>query len=266
MAVICTKPPTVRFTQVRNEWARDGRVSYKARGLLVYLHSHQDGYELSLAQIVRDTTDGKDSVRTGLVELESAGYLTRLRERDGGRWGEVDYVLADPFDADGRIIRRSSAEDQRETRQSGFSAPGNPRREIRPIEEQGEKTKGVPTEPPAAGQLALVPPHDPFDDFWKVYPRKIGKDAARRAWGKALRRAEADVIVAAVSAYPFDLSRPQFIPHPSRWLNDGRWQDDTTAAAAGNRSRNVPGSNYGPLYRNPDPTDPANRGAFDGAF
>lgn len=265
MAVICTKPPTVRFTQVRNEWARDGRVSYKARGLLVYLHSHQDGYELSLAQIVRDTTDGKDSVRTGLVELESAGYLTRLRERDGGRWGEVDYVLADPFDADGRIIRWSPAGDQRETRQSGLSAPGNPRREIRPIEEQGEKTKGVPTEPPAAGQLALVPPHDPFDDFWKVYPKKVGKRDARKAWARAIRTAEPARIIEVASRYPWNPER-RYIKDPATWLTKGCWEDDLDAVAAGNRPRKVPGSNYGPRYMNPDPTDPANRGAFDGAF
>lgn len=153
MAVKVTRPPTVRFVQVRNEWARDRRIGLKEKGLLTYLHSHADGYELSLAQIIRDSTDGKDAVRTGLARLEEAGYLTQVRQRgDGGRWGEVDYVLADPFDAAGKLLPQEvretlplSVEDERIIRQSGLSAPDDPRRETRPIEEQGEKTTPVPT-------------------------------------------------------------------------------------------------------------------------
>jgi hypothetical protein len=275
MAVICTKPPTVRFTQVRNEWVRDARLSLKAVGLLVYLHSHQEGYELTTAQMIRDHTDGKDAVRNGLGELEDAGYLTRLRGRgDGGRFGEVDYQLADPFDAEGRLTRQSYAEEWRETRQSGLPAAGEPQRVIRPIEEEGEKTKGVPTEPPGAKQLRLVEGMPAglsaaaaFDTFWAAYPRKVGKDAARRAWGKVTRRTDPAVILAGLAGYPFDLSRSQFIPHPATWLNGGRWEDDP-AAVNGPReeARNVSGGGYRPPYRNPDPTDPANLGAFDGAF
>lgn len=273
MAVICTKPPTVRFTQVRNEWVRDARLSLKALGLLVYLHSHQDGYELTTAQMVRDHTDGKDAVRAGIAELEDAGYLTRLRGRgDGGRFGELDYRLADPFDAEGRLIRRSYAEDWRETRQSGLPAAGEPLRQTRPIEEEGEKTKGVPTEPP--GQLRLVEGPPPglsaaaaFDTFWAAYPRKVGKDAARRAWGKVTRRTDPAVILAGLAAYPFDLARSQFIPHPATWLNGGRWQDDPAAVnGRAEGARPVTPGGYGPGYRNPDPTDPANAGAFGERF
>lgn len=278
MSVRCTRPPTIHFTQVRNEWIRDRRLSYKARGLLTYLHSHQEGYELSFAQIVRDGADGKDAVRTGLVELETAGYLTRLRDRDGGRWGETDYVLADPYDSSGRLLsdqretRQSPAADQRETRQSGLSAPEIPRRESHPLEDQGENTTGRTSTtplPPASGgrQLALVEqdlsrPPDPFDSFWSAYPRRVGKDAARRAWGKATRRATAEVILAAVQVYPFDTARPQFIPHPATWLNGGRWADDPAAVTppssvsasgysprthAPYRDQRVPGAYEGPI-------------------
>jgi hypothetical protein len=50
--------PFVAFTQVRNAWLRDERISYKAKGLLAYLSSHAEGYRLSQAQIVRQGTDG----------------------------------------------------------------------------------------------------------------------------------------------------------------------------------------------------------------
>lgn len=282
MAVKITRPPTVRFVQIRNEWARDRRISYKAVGLLTYLHSHEDGYELSLSQIVRDHTDGKDAVRTGLTELEAAGYLRQVRGRaDGGRFGEVDYVLSDPFDAAGRLIpddrrilRPADAGTGRETRQGGFSGAGYPARETRPIEENRENTTGEgPTDPPAADrQLALVSPPEPpglsaaaaFDTFWAAYPKKVGKDAARRAWGKAARRADPAHIIDVVRRYPFREDR-QFVKDPATWLNAGCWDDDLEAVAAANRPRPVGSRGYGAAapYRNPDPSTPD---AFNGSF
>jgi hypothetical protein len=272
VAVICTKPPTARFVLIRNEWARDRRISLKGVGLLTYLHSHEDGYELSLAQMIRDHTDGKDAVRTGLEELEANGYLRRIRapRAEGGRWGETDYVLADPFDTAGRLMRHLTAtsderetrlpfpEDERETRQSGLSAPGTradyPARIIRPIEEQGENTRERPT--------VSLSPEEGFATFWAAYPKKVGKDAARRAWVKAIRRADAAKIIDVVSRYPFRTDR-QFIKDPSTWLNAGCWEDDLDAVAAANRGGRVGSSAYGP-YQNPDPT--AHPDAFAGSF
>lgn len=72
---------------------------------------------------------------------------------------------------------------------------------------------------------------DAFDQFWTIYPRKVAKGAARRAFASACRRASPSVIIAALQAYPFDLSRPKFIPHPATWLNGDRWEDELTAIA-----------------------------------
>lgn len=243
MAVICTRPPTARFVLIRNEWARDRRISLKAVGLLTYLHSHEDGYELSLAQMIRDHTDGKDAVRTGLEELEATGYLRRIRvpRTDTGRWGETDYVLADPFDAAGRLtghlatapdereIRLPYAEDERIIRQGGKSAPVTradyPAREIRPLEDNGENTNERPSVSHSSEEL--------FAAFWAAYPKKVGKDAARRAWAKATKRADADKIIDVTRRYPFRDER-QFVKDPATWLNAGCWEDDLEAVAAAN--------------------------------
>jgi hypothetical protein len=69
-----------------------------------------------------------------------------------------------------------------------------------------------------------------FEDFWAAYPRKIGKDAARKAFANAKKRAPIEAIAAGLNSarWPTD---PQFIPHPATWLNQGRWQDDPDAIA-----------------------------------
>lgn len=70
-----------------------------------------------------------------------------------------------------------------------------------------------------------------FERFWSVYPRKVGKDAARRVWQKRQPNAVlTDRIVAAVdqqTAWPeWTKDGGRFIPHPSTWLNRGSWDDE----------------------------------------
>ncbi len=159
MAVIRTPLPGTSYTMLRNCWLRDARINYKAKGLLAYLMSHEDGYKCSQAQMVRESADGKDAIRTALDDLAAAGYLRRVPSRSSGRFAEDDYALADPFDSTGQLIpdrrretRPFTATDERETRQSGFSGADKPRREIRPLEDNQENP--VPSE--QASQLRLV--------------------------------------------------------------------------------------------------------------
>jgi hypothetical protein len=70
-----------------------------------------------------------------------------------------------------------------------------------------------------------------FDRFWAHYPRKIGKDAARRAFER--RKPTEELLAQMLAALEQQCSTEQwqrdggqYIPHPSTWLNQGRWQDD----------------------------------------
>jgi hypothetical protein len=86
------------FTQLPNQWLRDRRLSRAARGLLAELMTHEAGYELSIAGLSAVGLEGRDAMRTMVTELETAGYLTRHRERRGGRLGGTIWKLQDPFD------------------------------------------------------------------------------------------------------------------------------------------------------------------------
>lgn len=67
-----------------------------------------------------------------------------------------------------------------------------------------------------------------FEAFWKAYPRRIGKIKAREAWDRAMGVTTPNVIEAALRAAKWS-EDPKFIPHPSTWLNQGRWDDETPA-------------------------------------
>ena len=69
-----------------------------------------------------------------------------------------------------------------------------------------------------------------FDKFWKSYPRKVGKGAAKKAWIKNNCDAHIDKILKTLETYKqteqWRKDNGQFIPHPSTWLNQERWEDE----------------------------------------
>ena len=78
-----------------------------------------------------------------------------------------------------------------------------------------------------------------FDDFWAVVPRKVGKQAARRAWEKAVKLESPQVIVQKMREYRDDPNRvEEYTKHPSTWLNAGCWDDDPLPPR--NRGKNQP--------------------------
>jgi len=68
---------------------------------------------------------------------------------------------------------------------------------------------------------------DPFDAFWRAYPRRTAKLAAQKAFASAIKRgADPNAMTAAAQSFADSPDRdPQFTPHPATWLNQGRYDD-----------------------------------------
>jgi hypothetical protein len=72
-----------------------------------------------------------------------------------------------------------------------------------------------------------IPSENPlFEEFWKVYPRKVEKGVARKAWRNALKRATAEEIIAGAKRYAALKLDLEFTKHPGPWLNADRWLDE----------------------------------------
>lgn len=92
------------------------------------------------------------------------------------------------------------------------------------IEVEVEEEKETPTPKTSS-------PTDGFEEFWQVYPRREGKQAAVKAFGKARQSASTEIIVQGAIRFRDDPNRqPEFTPHPTTWLNQGRWDDDPLPA------------------------------------
>jgi len=73
----------VGFTQIKNEIAIDKNLSWKAKGLFLYLYSKPDDWNFAIDRIVKESKDGIRATREGLKELEKNGYLKRQKRQDG---------------------------------------------------------------------------------------------------------------------------------------------------------------------------------------
>jgi hypothetical protein len=72
---------------------------------------------------------------------------------------------------------------------------------------------------------------DGFDEFWKVYPKKVAKGDARKAWTQTSKlRPPIDKILksvyAARASKQWMKDEGEYIPHPSTWLRQERWDDE----------------------------------------
>lgn len=74
-----------RFVTVTNAIARNSELSWEARGLLLYLLSQADGWEVMEADLLAHGPAGRDKVRRMLEELKAAGHFRRVavRQADG---------------------------------------------------------------------------------------------------------------------------------------------------------------------------------------
>lgn len=96
-----------------------------------------------------------------------------------------------------------------------------------------EKEESKEETPPAVpqGTDAL------FDRFWAAYPKKKGRESARRAWkklrpDKELCRVMAEALDRQKRSGDWRREGGQFIPYPATWLNGRRWEDEPDGPAS----------------------------------
>lgn len=90
-----------------------------------------------------------------------------------------------------------------------------------PLENENENT--------SITSSVKVTREEQFNDWWSVYPKKVGKGAARKSFFKL----PASVIPLLIPATEKQKNSQQwkkdggiYIPNPATWLNQGRWEDE----------------------------------------
>ena len=79
--------------------------------------------------------------------------------------------------------------------------------------------------------LSPIPYSELFDEFWQAYPKKVGKGYAYDCFKKIKpSRKLLDTMLEAIAKQKksdmWKRDKGQYIPNPSTWLNQKRWEDD----------------------------------------
>jgi hypothetical protein len=73
---------------------------------------------------------------------------------------------------------------------------------------------------------------DDFEKFWNLYPKKVAKADALKAWNKALKRKTADELLKLTKVYSEGkLPDITYIPYPASWLNKELYESVEVAEA-----------------------------------
>ncbi|MDH9161270.1 conserved phage C-terminal domain-containing protein [Staphylococcus succinus] len=82
------------FVTVHKNFIHDSNLTFKSKGILLYLLSRPDDWQIYESEILKHTNDGKDSLKSGIRELEDVGYVVRTRKRnDKGHLNGYEYLV-----------------------------------------------------------------------------------------------------------------------------------------------------------------------------
>lgn len=82
-----------RFATTPNALLYNSNISLRAKGLFAYIQGKPDNWNFSAERIALECKEGLQSVRSALRELETFGYLQRVKSKnEKGHW-ECDYIL-----------------------------------------------------------------------------------------------------------------------------------------------------------------------------
>lgn len=67
-----------------------------------------------------------------------------------------------------------------------------------------------------------------FEDFWLMYPKRVARRDAEKAWARVSPEERVAALVALVKWRRVWLARGeiQYVPHAATWLNGARWDDE----------------------------------------
>jgi hypothetical protein len=204
--------PSTEYTSVPNWVVRDPNYTPNAFRLLAYLLSHETGYELTYAQIERQTTLGRYAINEAAKFLIAEGWLEWKQEKgEDGRYLAKTWIIKDPS-----IGQMSPVWNDSTTEPFRYGTT-NGHKEENLIENKTIKRR----------TLTNAQERELFDEFWKEYPRKLDKGKALKAFRSALKRASFEDILAGVIRYKHDPNRdPEFTKYPATWLNADAWENE----------------------------------------
>lgn len=146
------------FTVVNNDILQNSKLSWAAKGMLVYLLHLPDGWQINVADLWNRSKNGRDATAAIIKELIQAGYVTRTKVKgEKNLFKGYDYTVSDEPTVNGFSVDGKSV--------FGDSVNGNPEasKDYQKEELSEERTNGSIEEPQNENEI-LTTVHDQVDE------------------------------------------------------------------------------------------------------
>lgn len=185
--------------------------------------------------IARDLRCSLDSIDRWSQQLVEAKAITITQQSIRGVSGQTNHFqvhLRQPSEA--QIYVRPGAVQTADLAalERSKSPPEPPKLQGKPL---SISRSGAPTRIYSKKKSTVqVQEIDLFQVFWVRYPRRIGRAKSKLAWEKlGLDTPEQSALVMDglfrwLEVWSVDRTEQKFIPYPTTWLNQRRWEDEVT--------------------------------------
>jgi predicted AAA+ superfamily ATPase len=194
--------------------------------VLYWLADHHNGETGECFPSINRLADvcemSRRSVENHLETLETLGLIQRVNQfRDRGGKTSNRYVLDLVGTSENNSLADTDTQNLRMVcEKSAHGDTQNLRMNNLVINNLGKETNNTSSKDDEVNYY--------FDQLWEMYPRKIGKGQARKAYVTASKKIDFFDLLPKLEAYvsTLDGKDKQYMPHLATWLNGERWADE----------------------------------------
>lgn len=244
------------FYHLDKRISEDTRLSWAARGLLIFLLGKLDHWKISIAHLQKQANEsakptGRDGIYNLLNELITIGYVQRIQNNNtDGKFKKTDYLVTEipltGFQEAVKIPHTDFQEAVVKNTNPDISGLADDLNEISPLPDLPYPAEPYPVNPTLvkkdlskdvfkegrslSNDVAIAQKQksaQKFEEFYAAYPRKKDREKALKAW-KKIEPDLYEIIITDVmnkAANDVQWKDSQYILYPATYLNGKRWND-----------------------------------------
>ncbi|MEN3088809.1 MAG: replication protein [Staphylococcus pseudoxylosus] len=207
------------FVTVHKDFIHDDNLSWKAKGILLYLLSRPDDWQVYETEIVKHSSDGLSGLKSGIKELEQVGYIQRNRKRDDkGRLKEYEYLV---YEQPNHIRISNVGNSYIGKTYVGESHTTNNNSTNNDLTNNNNTNNDSNTS-------ATDVTRERFEEWWKLYDKKLDKKKAFSLFKSALKEHSYETIMNGTREYLKTITNKQYQKYPKTFLSQESYLNDFT--------------------------------------
>lgn len=212
------------FVLVHKGFIYDDKLSARAKGVLLYLLSRPNDWQIYTSEVQKHMKDGVKSVNSAVNELINVGYIKRtLKRSDKGTFKGYEYLVYEtptemPFTENGQTENGLAENGQTENRQGHTTKNNRTNNELT----NNNKTNND------SNTSATDVTRERFEEWWKLYDKKLDKKKAFSLFKSALKEHSYEIIMNGTREYLKTITNKQYQKYPKTFLSQESYLNDFT--------------------------------------